>query len=88
MNSNNGLVDTLFLKSLMLVNNLSESEFADKIGVSHSMVNRVINGKRGGGKKVILGILRAFEGVRYDQIIHYDNSLTKGNKIKKKKESA
>lgn len=80
MKPNNGMVDTEFLKSLMKVKNLSESEFADAIGVSHSMVNRVLNGKRGAGTKFIIGVLNNFAGVEMSQLIRYDSPLTKGNK--------
>ena len=73
-------LDIDFLTSLMKVKGLSESEFAHAIGVSHSMVNRVINGKRGGGNKFIFGILNAFPDVSYSQLINNDRILPKGNK--------
>jgi len=75
-----GSVDTDFLKSLMKVKNLSESQFAEIIGVSHSMVNRVINGNRGAGTKFIVGVLNNFEGVTIGQLIKCDHTLPKGNK--------
>lgn len=77
-------VDVEFIASLMKVKGLSESEFASKIGVSHSMVNRVINGKRGAGNKFIFGIMNAFSDVSYSQLIKHDNVLTKGNKVTRK----
>jgi transcriptional regulator with XRE-family HTH domain len=83
MNAKDGTVDTKFLKSLMKVKNLSESQFADRIGVSHSMVNRVLNGKRGAGTKFLIGILRAFDDVSMDQIYSSVKQLPKGNKVKK-----
>lgn len=78
------VVDVDLVNSLMKVKGLSESEFAHKIGVSHSMVNRVINGKRGAGNKFIFGILSAFSDVTYSQLIKHDETLTKGNKPPKK----
>lgn len=83
MNAKDGIVDTQFLKSLMKVKNLSESQFADRIGVSHSMVNRVLNGKRGAGAKFLIGILNAFEDVTMNQIYSCVKTLPKGNKVKK-----
>lgn len=77
-------VDTVFLNSLMKVKGLSESEFAQAIGVSHSMVNRVMNGKRGAGNKFVFGVLSAFNDVSYSQLISNGTSLPKGNKGAKK----
>lgn len=77
-------IDVEFLNSLMKVKNLTECEFAHVIGVSHSMVNRVVNGKRGGGTKFIFGILNAFPDVTYSQLIKSGPLLPKGNKNPKK----
>jgi transcriptional regulator with XRE-family HTH domain len=76
-------VDIEFIRSYMKVKGLGESEFAHKIGVSHSMLNRVLNGKREAGNKVIFGILAAFNELKVDQFCSYDNGLTKGNKKQK-----
>lgn len=78
------VVDVDFLNSLMKVKGLTESEFAQAIGVSHSMVNRVVNGKRGAGNKFIFGILDTFKDVSYGQLIKHDRVLPKGNKSPKK----
>lgn len=78
------LVDVDFLNSLMKVKGLSESEFAQTIGVSHSMVNRVMNGKRGAGSKFVSGVLQTFPDVSYGQLIKSDKTLTKVNKQSKK----
>jgi transcriptional regulator with XRE-family HTH domain len=78
------VVDVEFIKSLMKVKNLSESEFAEKIGVTHSTINRVLNGKRGAGNKVVFGILTAFKDVTYSQLVYCIPTLPKGN-IKKNK---
>jgi hypothetical protein len=48
------------------------------------MVNRVVNGKRGGGTKFIFGILNTFPEVTYSQLIKSDATLPKGNKSPKK----
>lgn len=77
-------LDLEFLTSLMKVKGLTERELAEAIGVSHSMVNRVINGKRGAGNKFISGILETYTDVTYGQLIKRDKQLTKGNKGSKK----
>jgi len=77
-------IDVEFIASLMKVKGLTESEFANKIGMSHSMVNRVLNGKRGAGSKFIFGVISAFSDVEYSQLVKHDPSLTKGNKQSKR----
>ena len=77
-------IDLDFVNSLMKVKGLSESEFAQVIGVSHSMVNRVMNGKRNGGNKFIAGVLNSFQDVSYSQLVKHAPVLTKGNKPSKK----
>lgn len=81
---NQPILDVEFLNSLMIVKNLSERQFATLIGVSFATINRVLNGKRGAGNKVIYGILTAFPDVSYGQLIKHDRSLPKGNKLSKK----
>jgi transcriptional regulator with XRE-family HTH domain len=76
-------VDTEFIKSFMKVKGLGESEFASAIGITHSMLNRVLNGKRNAGNKVIFGILSTFKELKVDQFCSYDQQLPKGNKNKK-----
>lgn len=77
-------IDLDFVNSLMKVKGLSESEFAQAIGVSHSMVNRVMNGKRNGGNKFIAGVLLAYSDVSYSQLVKHAVPLTKGNRVPKK----
>ncbi|MNR62233.1 hypothetical protein D3C85_1841960 [compost metagenome] len=48
------------------------------------MVNRVMNGKRGAGNKMVSGILSTYTDVTYGQLIKHDKLLTKGNKQSKK----
>ncbi|MDB5054610.1 MAG: family transcriptional regulator [Bacilli bacterium] len=76
-------VDIDFIRSFMKVKGLGESEFSHAIGVSHSLLNRVLNGKRNAGNKVIFGMLSTFKELRVEQFCSYDQQLTKGNKNKK-----
>ncbi|MGG4039938.1 helix-turn-helix domain-containing protein [Heyndrickxia ginsengihumi] len=80
LNTNsNILVKAEVLKKYMHEKNLSEKEFADAIGVAHSTVNRILNGKRNPGSKFIAGVLNNFSELTFDNIFSYDNSLPKGN---------
>ncbi|MCM2983888.1 helix-turn-helix transcriptional regulator [Niallia circulans] len=64
-------VDVEFLKMYLLENDLSESEFAEIIGVAHSTVNRIINKKRNPGSKFIAGVLKNFSDLKFDQVFIY-----------------
>lgn len=48
------------LKELMRENDLSQNKLAIKVNVSKGTISRVLNGKRGAGRKVISGLLRTF----------------------------
>lgn len=41
-------------------NGWSQNELANRAGVSKGTISRVLNGKRGAGRKVIAGLLRTF----------------------------
>lgn len=84
MKKQNGMVNVEFLKSLMIVKNLSERQFAELVGVSHPQMNRIMNGKRGAGSKFIFGVLSQFPDVKYDQLFSSAKTLPKGNTVKKK----
>ncbi len=67
-----------FLRKHLKNNDLSEKEFAEKIGVAHSTVNRILNGKRHPGGKFVTGVLSNFNDLTFDEVFTYDNSLPKG----------
>lgn len=48
------------IKLLMKENGLSQNKLSEKIGISKSMLSRCLNGKRGAGRKVITGLIKAF----------------------------
>lgn len=48
------------IKELMKHNNLSQNKLAIKANVSKGTISRVLNGKRGAGRKVITGLLKTF----------------------------
>lgn len=69
-----------FLKDYIVENNMTEAEFAFKIGVSHSTVNRVLNRKRNPGGKFISGVLVQFNDLTFDKVFIFNNGLPKGKK--------
>lgn len=48
------------LKELMKDNDLSQNKLAIKVNVSKGTISRLLNGKRGAGRKVVAGLLRTF----------------------------
>lgn len=71
-------VNTNFLNNYLKQNNFSESEFAKSIGVAHSTVNRVLNGKRNPGGKFIAGVLVNFPELTFEDVFIFENELPKG----------
>ena len=69
-----------FLCDYLKQNNLTESEFAKLIGVSHSTVNRVLNGKRNPGSKFIAGVLMSFPELTFEKVFNFNIMLPKGDK--------
>ncbi|MGE8079063.1 helix-turn-helix transcriptional regulator [Peribacillus loiseleuriae] len=72
------LVRTEFLREYLKENDLSESKFAATIGVAHSTVNRVLNGKRNPGSKFIAGVLKNFCDLSFEKVFSYESELPKG----------
>lgn len=73
-------LDSNILRNYLKVNGISEAEFAKKIGVAHSTVNRVLNGKRNPGGKFISGVLTEFRDLSFNEVFIFDTDLPKGNK--------
>lgn len=74
------LVKTEFLRSYLNQNKMSEKQFAETIGVAHSTVNRILNGKRNPGGKFVTGVLQNFSDLSFEQVFSYGIDLPKGNK--------
>jgi len=68
-----------FLRNYLFQKELSESRFAEVIGVAHSTVNRVLNGKRNPGSKFIAGVLKNFSDLSFEEVFSYESKLPKGN---------
>lgn len=73
-------LNTIVLREYLKVNGISEAEFAKKIGVAHSTVNRVLNGKRNPGGKFISGVLKEFPELTFEKVFIFKLDLPKGNK--------
>jgi len=56
---------------------------ATRIGISSAQLSRVLNGKRGAGKKIITAIGRKFTESEVDRIISVKAALPIGNRKKK-----
>lgn len=66
------------LREYLKGNGISEAEFASKIGVAHSTVNRVLNGKRNPGGKFISGVLNEFPDLKFEMVFIFNHELPKG----------
>lgn len=53
-------LNALAVKDSMMVHNVSQNQFARQIGVSKGFLSNACAGKRGVGRKMLAGLLRAF----------------------------
>lgn len=53
-------IKTAKIKKLQSVNGLSQNEMAHQIGVSKGALSNALAGKRGVGRKTLVGLLRLF----------------------------
>ena len=51
------------VKKVQIYSGLNQKDFADKIGVSYTTVNEVLNNKKGPGMNVIQGIAFAYADI-------------------------
>ena len=66
------------LRNFLKENEISEADFAARIGVAHSTVNRVLNGKRNPGGKFISGVLSEYSDLTFDKVFIFSSGLPKG----------
>lgn len=64
-----------YILDLLEKNNWSQNKLAIKAGVSKTTVSRWINGKRGAGKNLIAGLIRAFPNEPLDKLFFLDDML-------------
>ena len=65
---------------LMKNNKWSPADLARAMGVSPATVSRILNGKRGTGKKVIAGLLNAFPDSSMDELFFLSTVSSNENK--------
>ena len=65
------------VKEVQAYSALNQHDFADKIGVSYTTVNEVMNNKKGAGMNVILGISSAFVDISGDWLLTGQGSMIK-----------
>jgi transcriptional regulator with XRE-family HTH domain len=61
-----------YIQSLVFRQGWTETEFAEKMHVSRSMVNRFFNGKRNGGAKFIGSLLKVFPNEPMERLFFLD----------------
>lgn len=61
-----------YIKELMEKNGWSNNKLAIKAGVSRATIGRVLSGKRGTGKNVIAGIIKAFPNEPVNKLFFLD----------------
>ncbi|WP_088051860.1 helix-turn-helix transcriptional regulator [Virgibacillus dakarensis] len=70
------LVKLEFLQPYLKDKDISQSQFADAVGVTQSTVNRVMNGKRNPGGKFVSGVLQSFNDLSFDEVFTYGKDLS------------
>lgn len=71
----------------MKKNNWSQNKLALKAGVSKTTVSRWINGKRGAGRELMSGFIRAFPSESIDKLFFLEVKLPNGDNIYKERGS-
>lgn len=61
-----------YVINLMRKYNWSQADLARAMGVTPATVSRVLSGKRGTGKEVIAGLLKAFPNARLDELFFFE----------------
>lgn len=61
------------IKRLIAENNLSQNQLAQKIGISKGCLSNSLNGRRGAGRKVIAGLLRAFPDESIERLVQKED---------------
>ena len=64
------------VKEVQVYSGLNQKDFADKIGVSYTTINEVLNNKKGPGMNVIQGIAYAFVDISDEWLLTGKGSIT------------
>jgi len=57
-----------YIRELVFKQGWSQTEFAEKLGMSRAEVNRFFNGRRTGGSKLVGNIIRVFYNVPMNKL--------------------
>lgn len=69
------------VKEVQIHSGLNQRDFADKIGVSYTTVNEVLNNKKGPGMNVIQGIAFAFVDISKEWLLTGNSSMKVNNQM-------
>ena len=69
------------VKEVQIHSGLNQRDFADKIGVSYTTVNEVLNNKKGPGMNVMQGIAFAFVEISKEWLLTGNGSMKENNQI-------
>ena len=53
-------INTVFIKEICNRNGLSQNQLADQIGITKGALSNALSGKRGVGRKTLVGLLKMF----------------------------
>jgi len=67
-----------YIRELVFKQGWSQTEFAEKLGMSRSEVNRFFNGRRAGGSKLAGNIVRVFANEPMDKLFYFNIELQTG----------
>lgn len=70
------------VENLIKEKNWSRNQFARNAGISNTTVSRWLNGKRGAGKSLMAGIIKAFPDEPLDKLFFLNTLKPNGNTYK------
>lgn len=68
-----------YIIELVNKNNWSQNKFAQKAGVSKTTISRWLHGKRGAGRRLMSGIIKAFPNEPLDKLFFLTKPLPNSN---------
>lgn len=74
------------LQQFMIAENLSQSQFADKIGVARASISHIMSGRNKPGFDFILGMARSFPALNLDWLITGKGKMYKQSEVSLKVE--
>ncbi|WIF95093.1 helix-turn-helix transcriptional regulator [Caminicella sporogenes] len=78
-------VNKEYVQKLIKEKNWSQNQFARNAGVSKTTASRWLNGKRGAGRRLISGIIKAFPDEPLDKLFFLNELKPNSNKHKRRR---